>query len=66
MYMKTHVVFCFFISSHFEFYLMNALVYVDIDQGIYKVKLKVALNEKRKKLFEFSFSLNIANFEAFL
>ena len=24
------------------------LVYVDIDQGIYKVKLKVALNEKRK------------------
>ena len=28
---------------------MNALVYVDIDQGIYKVKLKVALNEKQKK-----------------
>ena len=28
---------------------MNALVYVEIDQGIYKVKLKVALNEKRKK-----------------
>ena len=24
--------------------------YVDIDQGIYKVKLKVALNEKWKKL----------------
>ena len=36
-----------------------------IDQGIYKVKLKVALNEKRKKLCGFSFSINIANFEAF-
>ena len=45
---------------------MNALVYVDIDQGIYKGKLKNALNEKRKKLFGFSFSINIANFEAFL
>ena len=44
---------------------MNALVYVDIDQGIYKVKLKVALNEKRKKLRGFSFSINMANFEAF-
>ena len=28
---------------------MNSLVYVDIDQGIYRVKLKVARNEKRKK-----------------
>ena len=45
---------------------MNVLVYVDIDQGIYKVKLKVTLNEKRKKLHGFSFSINIANFEAFL
>ena len=44
---------------------MNAPVYVDIDQGIHKVKLKVALNEKRKKLHGFSFSINIANFEAF-
>ena len=34
-------------------------------QGIYKVKLKVALNEKRKKLHGFSFSINMANFEAF-
>ena len=39
--------------------------HVDIDQGIYKVKIKVALNEKRKKLHEFSFSINMANFEAF-
>ena len=38
---------------------------IDIDQGIYKVKLKVALNEKRKKLHGFSFSINMANFEAF-
>ena len=36
--------------------------YVDIDQGIYKLKLKVALNEKRKKLHGFSFSINMANF----
>ena len=28
---------------------MNALVYVDIDQGIHKGKSKVARNEKRKK-----------------
>ena len=46
--------------------LMNALVYVVIDQGIHKGKMKVALNEKRKKLRGFSFSINIANFEAFL
>ena len=45
---------------------MNALVYVDIDQGIHKGKVKVAQNEKRKKLRGFSFSINIANFEAFL
>ena len=42
---------------------MNAPVYVDIDQGIHKVKIKVAQNEKRKS--GFSFSMNIANFEAF-
>ena len=34
---------------------MNALVFVDIDQGIYKVKLKVALNEKTKTTIGFSF-----------
>ena len=45
---------------------MNALVYVDIDQGIHKGKMKVALNEKQKKLRGLSFSINIANFEAFL
>ena len=42
---------------------MNALVYVDIDQGIHKVKLKVARNEKRKKLHGFSYDNNMANFE---
>ena len=57
---------------HFSFQVtlsltfINALIYVDIDQGIHKGKMKVALNEKRKKLHGFSFSINIANFEAFL
>ena len=45
---------------------MNALVYVDIDQGIHKVKMKVAPNEKRQKLLGFSFYINIGDFEAFL
>ena len=50
MYKKTHVLsFLFFISSIFEFYFMNALVYVDIDQGIHKKKLKNSRNEKQKK-----------------
>ena len=44
---------------------MNAPVYVNIDQGIHKVKLKVARNEKRKKLHGFPFTMNMANFEAF-
>ena len=44
---------------------MNALDYVNIDRGIHKGKLKNALNEKRKKLRGFSFSINMANFEAF-
>ena len=45
---------------------MNALVYFDIDRGINKVKLKNALNEKRKKLgCGFSFSITMENFEAF-
>ena len=39
MYKKTKVFFSFFISCNFEFYLMNALVYVDVDQGLNKVKL---------------------------
>ena len=52
--------------SNFHLVLMNAQVYVDIDQGIHKGKVKVALNEKRKKILGFSFSINIANLEAFL
>ena len=42
---------------------MNAMAYVDIDQGIYKVKFKVSQNEIQKKLC--SFSINMENFEAF-
>ena len=34
-------------------------------QGIHYEKIKVALNEKRKKLRGFSYYKNIANFEAF-
>ena len=45
---------------------MNAQVYVNIDQGIHKGKMKVTQNEKRKKLLGFSFYINIGNFEAFL
>ena len=53
---------------HFSFrrYVpISSLFNLDIDQGIHKVKFKVAGNEKRKKLHEFSFSLNMANFEGF-
>ena len=48
---------------------MNVLVYdldVDIDQGIHKEKMKVARNEKRKKLHGFCYYKNIANFEEFV
>ena len=58
--------FCFSFRATFIFPFMNALGYVDIDQGIHKVKVKVAQNEKWKKLLGFSFSINIANLEAFL
>ena len=34
---------------NFHFSLMNVLVYVNIDQGIHKGKMKVAWNEKQKK-----------------
>ena len=58
---KNHVIFLFIISSNFTFSLMNALVYVCIDQGIHKGKGKVTQNEKRKKLHGFSFFINIAH-----
>ena len=53
---KTHVVhtfFPFFISSNFEYHFVNTVVYVDIDQGILKVKLKLARNEKTTWVFLF-------------
>ena len=52
-------------DSNMGFLFMGTTKYIDIDQGIYKVKLKVALNEKQKKLHGFSFSISMANFEAF-
>ena len=39
----------FLILCDFTFSLTNALVYVNIDQGIHKGKMKVARNEKQKK-----------------
>ena len=59
---KTYVLFFVF---HLD-QLMNALVYVDIEQGIHKVKLKNALNEKRKKLCGFSISMNNGKFLSIL
>ena len=51
---KTQVVFFSFLAT-LSFYLTNALVYVNIDQGIHKVKLKVARNEKQKNYVSFLF-----------
>ena len=48
------------------FPLMNALVYVNIDQGIHYGKNQVAQNEKQKKVRGFSYDKNMANFEVFL
>ena len=56
MYRKTCIVFLFFILCNFTFFLMNALIYVDIDQGIHMGKSKVAWNEKWKKLRAFSYT----------
>ena len=57
MYQKTCVVFfCFSFRATLYFYLINALVYVDIDQDIHKGKSKVARNKKRKKLHGFSYT----------
>ena len=53
--------FSFFIQSNFHFPLMSTQT-----RAFIRGKFKVALNEKRKKLHGFSFSINIANFEAFL
>ena len=46
--------------------LANGIGDVNIDQGIHKAKMKLARNEKRKKLLGFSFYINIGNLEAFL
>ena len=37
-------------ASKFAIFYVSEKVYVDIDQGIHKVKYKVARNEKRKKI----------------
>ena len=62
MYKKTHVVF-FFISNNFIFFPNEC---PGLCHSVISEKDKVARNEKRKKLYGFSYSKNIANFEAFL
>ena len=54
--MNALVYVAFFILCYFIFSLMNALVYVDIDQGIHQGKNKVAQNEKRKNYLGFLMS----------
>ena len=44
---------------------MNALVYLNIDQGVHEGKSRVAPNEKRKNLLGFSNTKQIAKFEVF-
>ena len=41
-----HSFFCFSFRAILSFYFMNALVYVDIDHGVHKAKLKVTQIEK--------------------
>ena len=55
-------------ASKFPIYLYIYYIFRFSIRGtfIHKVKMKVARNEKRKKLLGFSFYINIANFEAFL
>ena len=57
--------FRFSFQAILHFYLKNALIFVDIDKGIHKIKCKIAWNEKRIKLCGVSFSMNMANFEDF-
>ena len=57
--------FRFSFQAFLSFYVMNVLVYVDINQAIHKKKLKNARNEKRKKLHEFSDIKIMANFAVF-
>ena len=47
---------------------MNALVYVDIDHGTHYIGKNIKLHEmkKEKTNFGFSYSKNMANFEALL
>ena len=53
----------FLILCDFTFSLTNALVYVNINQGIHKWKSKVAQNEKRKKKY-FGFLIQILKYFA--
>ena len=63
--MKAHVVsFRFSFRGTLFFSLMNALVNVDQTRAFISENNKVARNEKEKNLHGFSYSKNMANFEA--
>ena len=50
MYKNIHVLFLHFsLHATLLFTFMNALVYVDISQGIHKVRIKVAHNKQNEK-----------------
>ena len=59
---KTHADFLFFNSCCFILSQINALVYVNIDQGIHYGKRQGSMKSKTKKLRGFSYSKNMANF----
>ena len=54
------------LDNYFHFFLMNALVYVAIDQGFHKGKMKVTRNVKRKKLPGFLFISILKRFFRFI
>ena len=55
---NTFISFC----ATFYFSLRKALVYVEIDKGIHKGKSKVTQTENQRKVHEFPYTRNMANF----
>ena len=62
---KTHLVFFIFHFEQLWVFPYECPGLCDINRGIHRVKLKNALNENRKKLRRFSFSINMTNYETF-
>ena len=61
---RKSMVFYILFQATLSFTFINAVVYVDIDQGIHKVKMWNCLKWKRKTTWVF-FSIDMVNFEAF-